>query len=206
MADFKAGDQFKATEALDFSILFSDHPNYPLKDDWLFWSELTNRTNVTLEPTVVPMSDYAQKRSLIVGAGDAPLIIPKTYPGQEEAFVSSGAILPVSKYLDLMPNLSEKIEKWELEPDFEGLRQADGEFYVLPGVHEDVWQDYTVAFRTDVLEDLGLEAPKDWDEFRDVLVAIKAEYPDSYPLSDRFQGDNLLGLIAMTYGVSAGWG
>lgn len=206
MADFKAGDQFKATEALDFSILFSDHPNYPLKDDWLFWSELTNRTNVTLEPTVVPMSDYAQKRSLIVGAGDAPLIIPKTHPGQEEAFVSSGAILPVSKYLDLMPNLSEKIEKWELEPDFEGLRQADGEFYVLPGVHEDVWQDYTVAFRTDVLEDLGLEAPKDWDEFRDVLVAIKAEYPDSYPLSDRFQGDNLLGLIAMTYGVSAGWG
>ena len=57
MADYKAGDQFKATEALDFSILFSDHPNYPLKEDWLFWEELTERTNVTLEPTVVPMSD-----------------------------------------------------------------------------------------------------------------------------------------------------
>lgn len=206
MANFKAGDQFTATEAVDFSILFSDHPNYPLQDDWLLWSELTKRTNVTLEPTVVPMSDYEQKRSLLVGAGKAPMIIPKTYPGQEEAYVSSGAILPVSQYLDLMPNLSEKIEKWGLEDNFEGLRQADGEFYVLPGVHEDVWQDYTVAFRTDILEELGLEAPKDWDEFRDVLAAIKTAYPDSYPLSDRFKGDSLLNVVAMTFGTSAGWG
>lgn len=206
MANFKAGDQFKATEAVDFSILFSDHPNYPLQDDWLLWSELTERTNVTLDPTVVPMSDYEQKRSLLVGAGKAPMIIPKTYPGQEEAYVSSGAVLPVSKYLDLMPNLSEKIEKWDLEDSFEGLRQADGEFYVLPGVHEDVWQDYTVAFRTDIMKELGLEAPKDWDEFRDVLAAIKTAYPDSYPLSDRFKGDSLLGIVSMTYGSSAGWG
>jgi putative aldouronate transport system substrate-binding protein len=206
MADFKAGDQFTATEALDFSILFSDHPNYPLQDDWLLWSELTERTNVTLEPTVVPMSDYEQKRSLLVGAGKAPMIIPKTYPGQEEAYVSSGAVLPVSKYLDLMPNLSEKIEDWELEDNFEGLRQEDGEFYVLPGVHEDVWQDYTVAFRTDIMAELGLEAPKDWEEFRDVLTAIKTAYPDTYPLSDRFKGENLLNIVSMTYGSSAGWG
>lgn len=206
MAEFKAGDQFKATEALNFSVLFSDHPNYPLKKDWLLWSELTKRTNVTLEPTVVPMSDYEQKRSLIVGAGKAPMIIPKTYPGQEEAFVSSGAILPVSKYLDLMPNLSEKIDKWELEANFEGLRQADGEFYVLPGVHEDVWQDYTVAIRTDVMDELGLEDPKDWNEFREVLTAIKKAHPDSYPLSDRFMGNSLLNVISMTYGTTAGWG
>ncbi|TFD92669.1 extracellular solute-binding protein [Cryobacterium lactosi] len=206
MANFAAGEQFTATEPINFSILFSDHPNYPLKKDWLLWSELTERTNVTLEPTVVPMSDYEQKRSLLVGAGKAPLIIPKTYPGQEEAYVSSGAVLPVSEYLDLMPNLSEKIEKWDLEDSFEGLRQADGEFYVLPGVHEDIWQDYTVAFRTDIMEQLGLEDPKDWDEFRDVLAAIKTAYPDSYPLSDRFKGDSLLNVVAMTFGTSAGWG
>ena len=32
-----------------------NNPGYPLKEDWLFWSELTKRTNVTLEPTVVPL-------------------------------------------------------------------------------------------------------------------------------------------------------
>ena len=31
---------------------YSNHPTYPFKDDWLFWQELTKRTNVTLEPVV----------------------------------------------------------------------------------------------------------------------------------------------------------
>jgi putative aldouronate transport system substrate-binding protein len=82
MANYKVGDQFKATEALSFDILYNNHPNYPLNDQWLFWKELTQRTNVTLKPVAVPLSDYEQKRGLLIGAGDAPFIIPKTYPGQ----------------------------------------------------------------------------------------------------------------------------
>lgn len=210
MADYGVGDQFTATEPLTFPILFSDHPNYPIQDDWMLWDELEKRANVTLEPTVVPMSDYEQKRSLLVGAGDAPLILPKTYPGQEAAFVSSGAILPVSDYIDLMPNFKDKVERWGLDANLDTLRQEDGKYYVLPGLHEAVWQDYTIAVRTDIMDELGLEEPKDWDEFRDMLAAMKAAYPDVYPLSDRFSiptpTGNLLNLLGMTYGTSAGWG
>lgn len=210
MEDYGVGDQFTATEPLSFSVLYSDHPNYPIQDDWLFWSELTERTGVTLEPTVVPLSDYEQKRSLIIGAGDAPLIIPKTYPGQEEPFVSSGAILPVSDYFDLMPNFQAKVEEWDLQENLDAHRQQDGKIYVLPGLHENVWQDYTVAMRTDVLAELGLEPPADWDEFRDVLAAIKAAHPGGYPFSDRFNqtdpGGNILNIVGMTFGTKAGWG
>lgn len=205
MADYGVNQQFKATEPLTFTTLFSDHPNYPMKDDWLLWSELKDRTNVTLEPTIVPMSDYEQKRSLLIGAGDAPLIIPKTYPGQEIPFVSSGAILPVSDYIDLMPNFKDKVAKWKLEPELDTIRQQNGKFYILPGLHEEVWQDYTIAFRTDELEKLGLSEPKTWDDLYTVLKAIKAANPDSYPLSDRFKGQNLLGLLSQSYGTSAGW-
>lgn len=210
MADYGVGDQFTATEPLSFPILFSDHPNYPIQDDWMLWQEIEERANVTLEPTVVPMSDYEQKRSLLVGAGDAPLILPKTYPGQEAAFVSSGAILPVSDYIDLMPNFKDKVERWGLDANLDTLRQEDGKYYVLPGLHEAVWQDYTIAVRTDIMDELGLEEPKDWDEFRDMLAAMKEAYPDVYPLSDRFSiptpAGNLLNLLGMTYGTSAGWG
>jgi putative aldouronate transport system substrate-binding protein len=208
MADYAAGQQFRATEPLSFSILYSDHEAYPIQDDWLLWQELERRTNVTFEPVVVPRSDYEEKRSLVIGAGDAPLIIPKTYPGQEEAYVASGAILPVSDYLHLMPNLQARIEQWDLGAHFDGLRQADGKFYLLPGVHEDVWQDYTIAMRTDVLAELGLTAPTNWDEFRDVLAAIKQAYPDSYPLTDREDGKILLNMVGMTFGTRAGtdWG
>ncbi|RCK69106.1 extracellular solute-binding protein [Desertihabitans brevis] len=210
MTDYAVGTQFTATEPLTFAMLYNDHPNYPIKEDWLLWQEITERTGVTLEPTVVPLSDYSQKRSLLIGSGEAPLIMAKTYPGEETPFVSSGAILPVSDYLDLMPNFQAKVAEWGLEPNLEQLRQADGKFYVLPGLHENPWQDYTVAIRTDVMEDLGLETPQTWEDFRDVLRAIKAEHPDGYPMSDRFSetdpGGNLLNIVSMTYGTHAGWG
>ncbi|MCG5217670.1 ABC transporter substrate-binding protein [Streptosporangium soli] len=210
MAKYGVGDQFKATAPLTFSILYLNHPNYPLKKDWLFWSELNKRTGVTLTPTLVPLSDYEQKRSLVIGAGDAPLIIPKTYPGQEVPFVASGTILPVSDHLDLMPHFKDKVAKWNLQADVDTLRQSDGRFYLLPGLHEEIWLDYSLAVRTDILEKLGLEVPKTWEELYTVLKAMKAEYPDLYPFSDRWgiptPGGNLLNIVGQAYGAPGGWG
>ncbi|WDZ83517.1 extracellular solute-binding protein [Micromonospora cathayae] len=209
MAAYGVGDAFTATEPVSFSILYNNHPSYPLKNEWLFWSELTKRTNVKLEPVAVPLSDYEQKRSLLVGAGDAPMIIPKTYHPQENAFVSSGAILPVSDYLDLMPNLKDKIERWNLQPELDTLRQSDGKFYLLPGLHEKPWAEYSVAVRADILDQLGLAVPKTWDELYTVLKAMKARYPDSYPYSDRWSkptpGGALLRIVGESYGTQAGW-
>ncbi|NGM16279.1 ABC transporter substrate-binding protein [Verrucosispora sioxanthis] len=210
MENYAVGTQFKATEPLSFSVLYNNHPNYPLKEDWLFWTELQSRTNVSLEKVAVPLSDYNQKRSLLIGAGDAPLLIPKTYPPDVHAYVSSGAILPVSDYLDLMPNFKDKIEKWNLKAEMDTLRQQDGKFYLLPGLHEKPWHEYSLAVRTDILEELNLQVPKTWDEVYTMLKAMKAAYPDVYPFSDRFSqpnpAGNLLNMLAVSYGLQgAGW-
>jgi putative aldouronate transport system substrate-binding protein len=210
MGSFGVGDQFKATKPLTFPILHLTNPGYPLKKDWLFWSELTKRTNVTLQYTEVPLSDYEQKRSLLIGSGQAPLIIPKTYPGQEAPFVASGVVLPVSDYIDLMPNFKAKIAKWSLSGDIDTLRQADGKFYLLPGLHEDVWTDYSLAVRTDVLDKLNLKVPSTWNDVRTMLQAMKATNPASFPFSDRWgiptPGGNLLNIVGTAYGAPGGWG
>ncbi|MDH2425315.1 extracellular solute-binding protein [Sphaerisporangium sp. TRM90804] len=210
MPNYGVGTQFKATAPLTFSVLYNNHPFYPMKKDWLFWSELTKRTNVTFQPSVVPLSDYENKRSLVIGAGDAPLIIPKTYPAQETPFVASGTILPVSDYMDLMPNFSDKVAKWNLKAELDTLRQADGRFYLLPGIHQDHWVDYSLAVRADVLEDLGLDVPETWDELTTVLRAMKKKYPDLYPMTDRWgvptPGGNLLNILGTAYGAPGGWG
>jgi putative aldouronate transport system substrate-binding protein len=206
MADYKVGTQFKATEPLDVSLLYLDQSHYPIKDDWLLWKEITQRTNITIKPTVVPYSDYEQKRGLLISSGDAPTIISKTYPGQEEQFVASGAILPVSDYLDLMPHFKDKVERWKLQPELNTLRQEDGKFYLLPGMHEKVVPEYSLAFRTDELKRLNLSTPKTWDEVYTVLKAIKAANPDSYPLSDRFEAKSILNYTGQTFGTQAGWG
>lgn len=211
MDAFHVGDQFKATAPLSFSIMMLSNAAYPYKSDWLFFTELAKRTNVTLQATVVPGSDYNQKRSVMVSSGDAPMLIPKTYHPDEEAYIASGAILPVSDYIDLMPNFKEQITKWNLSSDLDSLRQEDGKFYLLPGLHEDVWLDYSLAVRTDILQQLNLSVPKTWNDVHSMLTAMKAAHPDVYPFSDRWStppspgGNNLLSIVSQAYGTQAGW-
>ncbi|GAA3932818.1 ABC transporter substrate-binding protein [Actinoplanes auranticolor] len=211
MDGYKAGDQFKATEPLKFSIMLLSNQAYPYKPEWPFWAELTKRTNVTLDPVAVPGSDYDQKRSVMVSAGNAPLLIPKTYHPAEEAYIAGGAVLAVSDYTDLMPNYSDKVKRWNLQANLDTYAQEDGKYYLLPGVHEGVWQDYTLAVRTDILSKLGVPMPKTWDDVTTMLREMKKAYPSQYPLSDRWStppqpgGNALISIVGQGYGVNSGW-
>jgi putative aldouronate transport system substrate-binding protein len=211
MKDYRVGQQFKAAKPLSLSLLHNDNPVYPLKNSWLFWKEVTQRTGVTLKPLDVPLADYEKKRSVLIGAGDAPFLIPKTYHPSEVAFVSSGAILPVSEYVHLMPNYRDKVKRWKLEPELDSIRQSDGKYYLLPGLHEKPKPGYSLSFRTDVLDKHGLTLPTSWDEVYDVLKALKEEYPDKYPWTDRWSTNTpfpcgaLFSYLGMAYGVKAGW-
>jgi putative aldouronate transport system substrate-binding protein len=211
MDGYEVGTQFQATEPLTFSILMQDHPGYPYNPDWMFWSELTKRTNVTLENLVVPLADYNDRRGVMIAGGDAPLILPRTYGQDEEQFIAGGAILAVSDYFDLMPNFQDKVAKWNLQADIDTHRQEDGKIYVIPGIHENVWLDYSLGVRTDILEELGLEEPATWDDVTNMLREMKAAYPDQYPFSDRWStppqpgANNLLGILSDAYGTYAGW-
>jgi len=210
MSDFAVGTAFRASKPLTITTLYDDNPNYELNKNWLFFQELTKRTNVTLNPTAVPLSDYENKRSVIIGAGDAPTLIPKTYPGEEVPFAASGAVLPVSDYTRYMPNYTATVKKWNLQADIDTLIQDDGHYYLLPGLHQDVWVDYSLAIRTDILKKLNLQVPQTWDDLYNVLKAMKEAYPDQYPMTDRWgiptPGGNLFNLLAQAYGTQAGWG
>ncbi|GAA2307078.1 extracellular solute-binding protein [Streptomyces hawaiiensis] len=211
MKNYRAGQQFKASRPLSFSVLHNNNPVYPMKKDWLFWKELTERTGVTLKPIDVPLADYEKKRSVLIGAGDAPFLIPKTYHPSEVAFVSSGAILPVSDYVKLMPNFREKVRKWKLEPELDSIRQSDGSYYLLPGLHEKPKAGYSLSFRTDVLDQHGLSLPSTWDEVYDVLKALKEEHPGKYPFTDRWSTNTpfpcgaLFSYLGQAFGVRSGW-
>jgi putative aldouronate transport system substrate-binding protein len=149
----------------------------------------------------------------MISGGNAPLIIPKTYRPDDEQYIASGAILPVSDYASLMPNYSDQIKKWKLEPDIDSMRQDDGKYYLLPGLHEQVWKDYSLAVRTDILQKLNLTVPKTWDDLLTVLRAMKTIIPaGGYPMSDRFSvppqpagANNLLSILGEAYGTHAGY-
>ena len=81
MENFSVGDTFYSEEPLEFSFLYRDHPNYPIDEDWTFYNVLEETTNVTFDNVVVPLSDFAERRSVLIAAGDAPDIISNTWPG-----------------------------------------------------------------------------------------------------------------------------
>ncbi|MGW6130336.1 ABC transporter substrate-binding protein [Cellulomonas sp. NPDC055163] len=211
MDDFGVGDTFVATEPIELSLMYRDHPNYPIQEDWLFFTTLAEKNKVSFETVVAPLSDWEQRRSLLIGAGDAPSIIPVTYPGQEAPFVASGAILPVSDYVDLMPNFQAKVEEWELEPYLDQLRQEDGKYYLLPGLLEAPRPDYTIGIRTDVFEAAGAETePETWEDLAESFAKVKAANPSQYPFSDRWSNPTSLGaflnVAAPSFGTIGGWG
>lgn len=202
---FVANTTFKSETPLEFGMMYSDAPNYPYQKDWLLFKEITKRTNVSLKLTTSPTSDYLQKRSLLISTGDAPLIMPKTYPGQEVPFIASGAILPISDYVSQMPNYMKKVKDWGLDADIKTLMQKDGKYYVLPGLHEKPVQDYSYVIRTDIFEKYGIKVPNSYDELYSALKTIKASEPKMTPWSDRYWFDSTLSLAATTFGATWGW-
>ena len=168
-------------------MLFGDNTAYPYKDNWSFFKTLQKKTNVKLNLYVVPMSDYNNKRSVLISSGQEPEIIPKTYPGSEDQFVTSGQIIPISDYVNQMPNFSKSVKDWKLEDDLKTIVQADGKYYVLPGLHQSFIQDYSIAMRTDILKTNNIKVPTSWDEFEAALKQLKKLYPNITPFSDRWQ-------------------
>jgi multiple sugar transport system substrate-binding protein/putative aldouronate transport system substrate-binding protein len=206
MSDYAADTTFRATEPVEFNILWTDWPDSPVKDSWEIFDEIEERTNVSLKLTHVPYSDHVEKRSLLISAGDAPEIIPLLYTGEEQQFAASQAVLPISDYVEHMPNFQKYVEEWDLGAMIDNLRLADGKHYMVPGLQEVSVPTFTLLIRKDVFDEVGAPIPETWDELHDALVKIKAEYPDSKPLADGFEGGSMLNYAAHAFGTVGGWG
>ena len=168
---------------------------------------------MSFDLTSAPLSDWDAKKSLIISSGDAPELIPVTYSGQETQFVSGGALLPLSDYVQYMPNFQKKVKDWDLQPYIDNLKQADGKYYMLPGLYQSPQPQYSIAIRQDVWEKSGLtQDPATWDDFKDDLEKLKAANPGVWPMSDRWSTTNnsplgaTLNIAAPNFGTIAGWG
>ena len=206
MENFAADTQFTATEPFTLPMLWTDWPDLPVKDSWKIFDEIKKRTNVTLDLTHIPFSDATEKRSLLISAGDAPAFIPLVYTGEDGPFVASGAVLPMSDYIDHMPNFKKYVADWDLQAMIDNLAQSDGKVYMLPGLQEVSVPVFTLVIRKDIFDEVGAGIPQTWDELKAALVKIKQKYPKSKPLADGFEGNSMLNYASHAWGTRAGWG
>lgn len=100
---------FHSDEPVEYSMMFSDHENYPMKEDWRLWSYIEEKTNVKFKLTTVARTDYNQKVTAAVSSGSAPYIVPKIY--DSKAYEDSGQVVAVSDWVQYMPNYSRQVEE-----------------------------------------------------------------------------------------------
>lgn len=218
-------ETFYSEEPVTYSIMFSDASWYPMTDTWKeegIFKKIEELTNVTLDITSIDSGDYDSKKALMINAGEASYIIPKTY--DESAFVEGGAVVAVSDWVQYMPNYTNFVETYSMQPELKTLEKSDGKYYRLPGMLEAPLQDYTFLLRKDYFEGAGydvaaLEQDWTWDEFAAILADVKTYMveqgiceADDYIWSDLWAGSevdgsggNLLKLVGAAYGVPSGW-
>lgn len=210
-ADYTFGEDqtFHSNEPITYSMMYSDHENYPYNKDWRLWSAIQEKTNVTFDLSITARTEYENQKSLLVNSGDAPYIIPKTY--DESAFVATGQIVPVSDWVQYMPNYMKAVKDWGMEEDLKAKLKEDGKYYVLPGMWEIASGGYSYIIRKDVFEAAGVDVEGQqgnwtYEDFYEAMKKVKAFTGSNYVISDQFKGESALNIAAVQYGVTAGWG
>ncbi|BCJ94363.1 sugar ABC transporter substrate-binding protein [Anaerocolumna cellulosilytica] len=206
---FGEGETFHSNEPIKYSMMYSDHEAYPYQEGWRLWSAISEKSNVSFDLVMSARTEYENQKSLLINSGDAPYIIPKTYV--EAQFIPSGQIVAISDWVQYMPNYMNCVKKWGLEDDLQAKMQADGKYYVLPGLWESAGAGYSYIIRKDVFDKAGvdveaLQASWTYEEFYEALKKVKESTGASYVWSDASFGDSALNIAATVYGVTGGWG
>ena len=122
-----AGGNPVSDTPVTFTMMYSGEYN----PDYKSLAKMTELTNVTLDVTAIPDSDYDTRNQLIINTGeDMPDLISKTKPTTAQAL--SGVLLPVSDYFDQMPNYMKFIKDNNLQYLIDNATQTDGKVYELP--------------------------------------------------------------------------
>ena len=223
---YGVGKTFHADQPVTYTMFFSDASWYPMVDTWKtegIFEEIRKRTNVTLDIKSYDSGDYMDQITLDINAGNAAYIIPKIY--DDSKFVDGGAIVPISDYVQYMPNYTEFYNKYDLSKDIQTITRSNGKYYKLPGMKEANLINYSFVIRKDIWDAAGVDVVKiqkdwTWADLLESLKKVKAYMvsqgmckESDYIWSDLWcgnesgqgSGGNLLGVMASTYDCNAGW-
>ena len=124
-------------QAISFNIYSSKNASALDYNDMKIMQDLYESTNVYVNWENVSESVYAQQKNLIFGnAADRPDAIYHAgmSAGEIIKYAQRNVLLPISDYLEYMPNFSKILEE---RPDIKSLLTSeDGKIYSLPRVEE----------------------------------------------------------------------
>lgn len=177
-------DGGKAAPAdVKLTALLDNNPTFPYSADWPIWKWLKEKTGVTLD-VQTPSGKLGESLNLVVASKTMPDLMYMPNRRESNKFGQDGALVDIMQYMDEMPNLKKWIEQYPEEA--KAALSHDGKMYMFPNQGFGETNRMIWLYREDVFAKEGLTAPKTYDELFETLKALKAKYPDSYPLTLRY--------------------
>lgn len=139
-----------------------------------YWKKLKELTNINIEWEIIETDPT--KVDLYFAAGNFPdfFLGSLTNDRVNTYGVQGGSFLDISDMIyEYMPHMVSRFNEW---PQAEKvIRQLNGEVYTIPWVKLGTTAaECQIYYRTDYLEQVGLDAPKTVDDFYNALKKIKS--------------------------------
>jgi len=164
-----------------FRIRWLEEGRPHLYDDNNMVEQMINEMlNVEIEYIQIPHVNFVEQLGLILASRDLPDVINFLNLAGTAEWAMQGAIIPLD---DLLESHGQDILANWIDDDWIRVRSAtDGLIYGIPAV-TDVPGAFSVVYRQDMLEYLGLEPPSTLDEFVAVLEAVRDGFDDVVPFA-----------------------
>ena len=158
------------TVSHDGTIISPDHPNF---------KTLKDHTGYDVKLEYILNASYAEQISTRLAGGDLPgLVVITGNSGPVVTAAKAGAFWDITDEYKNYPNLAQANE------DIMKNISIEGRYYGI--YRERVIGRAGMSYRSDWLENLGLEEPKTMDEFYDVLHAMTYDDPDGNGADDTY--------------------
>lgn len=138
-------------------------------------NQFTPSTGIEVEIITVPIEDMTNKLLLAYLGGDAPDVV-ELYSNTAVELGIRGALVN----LNTIKNIKKVTD--EMNPMLLPALQYKSALFALPGEVNWAWTYY----RKDILQDLGIAAPKTWEDIRAASLKLKARNMETFYY---YQGD-----------------
>lgn len=205
------GEHVISEKPLDLTIHLHYYGTRVFDDDWAVFKEAANLTNVRLHGTAsASVSDSKQAYSTMLTTKPLPDIIQYSC-SELLAIGEQGALIPLEDLInEYAPNVKKILES---SPEVRQAAYSDnGHIYCIPylpaGYDCDKIPSMAWFIRQDWLDKLGLEQPKNVDEFYSVLKAFKTQDPNGNGKQDEipfFSRQSSLNDLILLNGAYPDW-
>ncbi len=172
-------------EKIIFTWMLATQQGIPFTDTKAY-EAIANAVNVDFELTELPPDQHMEQTKLKLASGNVPDLITFVDAPIANQYGPEGAFLEISKYLDNIPNLRQKLD--ENAAAKYNAYTLDNKLYMTPAIFSAPTPIYDYSFNRAAFEAAGVTDLSSWDKVYEGLKTMKQKDPQNYPLGFRNNG------------------